>query len=294
MIDLDKPTTSTAPPSKPKRPGALIAVAVSVVGLLLTVLGLTSMDSPLTGADRTEQTSAVDTSSDTASAVVEATQTQTTAQSSVVESSAVVLTDVSDIAGQVVDSVVTVESIGSFRGRELVVGTGSGVIAGDSGIIVTNAHVVETANSIVVVLADGTEYPGTILEIDMENDLAALQIDATGLQPVQLGSTADLAVGDGVIAVGYPLGLEGAPSVSTGIISALDRSLSESDVSLTGVIQTDAAITEGSSGGALFDSSGELIGITTAVGVSSVGIEGIAFAIPVESILENLSALAGI
>jgi S1-C subfamily serine protease len=87
--------------------------------------------------------------------------------------------------------------------------------------------------------------------------------------------------------------MEGTPSVSTGIISALDRTLEESGVSLTGVIQTDAAITEGSSGGALFDSSGRLIGITTAIGVSSVGIEGIGFAIPVESILDSLSTLEG-
>ncbi len=96
-----------------------------------------------------------------------------------------------------------------------------------------------------------------------------------------------------MIAVGNPLGLEGGPSVTTGIVSALGRVLEDSSVSLTGVIQTDAAITEGSSGGALLDSGGRLIGMTTAVGVSSVGVEGIGFAIPVETVEAVVDSLVG-
>jgi S1-C subfamily serine protease len=96
-----------------------------------------------------------------------------------------------------------------------------------------------------------------------------------------------------VIAVGNPLGLEGGPSVTTGIVSALSRVLNDGDVSLNDVIQTDAAITEGSSGGALLDGQGRLVGMTTAVGVSSVGVEGIGFAIPIETVAAAVASLTG-
>lgn len=297
MIDLNETMDATTSQIKPRqRTAALLAGAVGIVGALLIALGLHNLGWSVEATSQSTPSVATEGSSEPSEVSATATSTDISATSETVAAdlSGIVLTDVSQVADEVVDSVVRVESISRFRGRELVVGTGSGVIVDDQGTIVTNAHVVETADSIVVVLADGSEYPGTILEVDAQNDLAAIDIEATGLQPVELGSTADLAVGDGVIAVGYPLGLEGSPSVSTGIVSALDRTLEESGVSLTNVIQTDAAITEGSSGGALFDSSGRLIGITTAVGVSNVGIEGIGFAIPVESITDRLSTLDGI
>lgn len=204
------------------------------------------------------------------------------------------LTDVSDIAAQTVDSIVVVEVVIDARGPFDATGSGSGVIISEEGMIVTNAHVVDDASSITVELTDGSAHEASVLTVDSTNDIAVLDIDATGLAAISLGSTDDLAVGDPVIAIGNPLALEGGPSVSTGIVSALDRVLEDADTTLTGIIQTDAAITEGSSGGALLDAQGELIGITTAVGVSSVGVEGIAFAVPVETVSGVLAGLSGV
>jgi S1-C subfamily serine protease len=158
-------------------------------------------------------------------------------------------------------------------------------------VIVANAHVVDAGGTISVTLADDTAYPATRLGADQLHDIAVLDIDASDLTPIELGTSEALLVGDPVIAVGYPLGLDGAPTVSTGIVSALGRTLEDTEVSLDGVIQTDAAMTEGSSGGALLDSGGKLVGITAAVGVSSVGIEGIGFAIPVETVTGVVTAL---
>lgn len=205
------------------------------------------------------------------------------------------LTDVSDVAAVVIDSVVKIEITAVFRGREAVVASGSGVIVDGAGTIVTNAHVVEGARSgVEVILTDGTTHAGTVVTVDDAHDLAIVSIDAGDLTPIELGSADGLLVGDPVIAVGNPLGLEGDPSVSTGIVSALDRTLEDAGSTLTGIIQTDAAITEGSSGGALLDGTGRLIGITTAVGVSSVGIEGMGFAVPVEAITALLAASPGV
>ena len=201
------------------------------------------------------------------------------------------LTDVSDIAAAAVPSVVEVEVAARVRGRQQVVATGSGVILDEDGTIVTNAHVVTAGTGVVaqgtalaVVLSDGTTLDARLVEVSVTDDLAVLEVDAAGLSPIEIGDATGLEVGEPVIAVGNPLGLEGGPSVTTGIVSALDRTLQGSTATLTGIIQTDAAITEGSSGGALLDGQGRLVGITTAVGVGSVGIEGIGFAIPVESI----------
>ena len=233
--------------------------------------------------------SAVATSASSAEA--EDTATIATTEGTTSPAVATGLTNVSDIAATIVDSVVAVEVTGRFRGAEQVISSGSGVILDTAGNIITNAHVVAAGTGIIVVLADGTEHPATVVAIDTGEDLALIRIDAQDLNPVVLGSTQDLRVGDPVIAVGNPLGLVGGPSVSTGIVSALDRSLEDASVRLTGIIQTDAAITVGSSGGALLDSQGRLIGITTAVGVSSVGVEGIGFAIPVEAIVEVTAQL---
>ena len=203
------------------------------------------------------------------------------------------LTDVSDIAAQTVDSVVVVHVTVDGRRPLDVAGSGSGVIICEDGVIVTNAHVVDGATSINVELTDGSTFAATVLAVNADQDIAILDTEATGLTTIDLGSTANLEVGDPVISIRNPLRLEGGPSVSTGIVSALDRELADSDATLTGIIQTDAAITEGSSGGALLDADGELIGITTAVGVSSVGVEGIAFAVPVETVNEVLAGLTG-
>lgn len=187
--------------------------------------------------------------------------------------------DASGIAARVVPSIVTVQ----VRSGSGIGGSGSGVIYDTAGHIITNDHVVEAGTSYAVVLADGRVYDAVLLGTDPVTDLAVLKIQTTAVTPIELGSADDVVVGDPAVAVGSPLGLDGGPSLSVGVISAQGREVTTSATrTLFGMLQTDAPITQGSSGGALVDGNGRLIGITTAVGVSSVGVEGIGFATPIE------------
>jgi S1-C subfamily serine protease len=163
-------------------------------------------------------------------------------------------------------------------------GVGSGVVIRDDGHVLTNAHVVEGASRIHVHLADGRTLDGTLVGVDDETDLAVVRVDADGPLPVAvLGSVDDVSVGDQAIAVGSPLGLQGGPSVTSGIVSGLGRLVESQDgMSLLDMIQTDAAIAPGSSGGALLDGRGVLVGITTAFAVTDAGAEGLGFATPVD------------
>lgn len=161
---------------------------------------------------------------------------------------------------------------------------GSGVILSADGYILTNYHVIEGADSLVVV-ANGDEYEAQVVGSDSSSDLAVLKIDATGLTPIEIGSSSDLVVGEWVMAVGSPFGLE--QSVSTGIVSATSRSTtslnsSSSTAIYTNMIQTDAAINPGNSGGALVDKDGKLIGINTIIASTSGSSSGVGFAIPVD------------
>jgi S1-C subfamily serine protease len=162
-------------------------------------------------------------------------------------------------------------------------GSGSGVVFDTEGHIITNDHVVSGGSAYQVVFADGRVYEATLVGTDSVTDLAVLEISADNLVPIEFGTSDNLSVGDPTVAVGNPLGLEGGPSLTVGVLSAFDRQVQTSarDV-LYGMLQTDAPITQGSSGGALVDETGRLIGITTAVGVSQIGVEGIGFATPVE------------
>ena len=180
------------------------------------------------------------------------------------------------VALVVVPSVVTVE---------LPNASGSGVILdAENGYIVTNEHVVTDAATVSIILSDGRKYEGEVLGTDILTDLAVVQIDGDGLTAIDLGSTEGLTVGESAIAVGNPLGLRGGPTVTVGVLSAFDRQVRGDTPSedLFGMIQTDAPFNSGSSGGALVDNQGRLIGITTALGVSVLGPEGLGFAIPVE------------
>ncbi|HSF87530.1 MAG TPA: trypsin-like peptidase domain-containing protein [Acidimicrobiia bacterium] len=193
-------------------------------------------------------------------------------------------TDAVAIGTKVIPSIVTVE-VGAGTGTNLdLSGSGSGVILDTAGHIVTNDHVVAAGASYQVVLSDGrTTYEAELIGTDPLTDLAVLKIDAPNLTPVELGATESLNVGDTAVAVGSPLGLDGGPSLTVGVVSAFGRQVQVSaNDTLYGMLQTDAPITQGSSGGALVDGLGRLIGITTAVGVSDVGVEGIGFATPVE------------
>ncbi len=188
-----------------------------------------------------------------------------------------------EVARAVLPSIVTVEVRSTTEGAFVAEASGSGVVLTADGLLVTNEHVVAGAAEVRVIFAGGRTYPAEVVGQDAVTDLAVLRIAATGLTPIALGSSEDLEIGDPAIAVGSPLGLEGGPSVTVGVVSAFDRQLrTGADEALFGLIQTDAPITRGSSGGALVDSAGRLIGITAAIGISDVGAEGLGFAIPVE------------
>lgn len=190
------------------------------------------------------------------------------------------------VALVVVPSVVTVQKPDASGSG--VIASGSGVILdAENGYIVTNQHVVTDAATVNIILSDGRKYEGEVLGTDILTDLAVVQIDGDGLTAIELGSTAGLTVGDSAIAVGNPLGLRGGPTVTVGVLSAFDRQVRGDTPSedLFGMIQTDAPFNRGSSGGALVDNQGRLIGITTALGVSDLGAEGLGFAIPVEVVI---------
>lgn len=294
LIDTNQQTP--APPflevrRRQKRGTLLLTAAASVMGTLL-IAGAFLWNGLNELGDAGQSASVA--SSTATSAVAESVVASESSTLTTAALTATGLNDVSDIAARTVDSIVVVQVTIDARGPVDATGSGSGVIISEDGLIVTNAHVVEGATSITVELTDGSTFAATVLAENTDEDIAVLDIQASGLTTVELGSTSDLAVGDPVVAIGNPLALEGGPSVSTGIVSALDRELADGDATLTGIIQTDAAITEGSSGGALLDAEGRLIGITTAVGVSRVGVEGIAFAVPVETVNEVLSGLDGV
>ena len=156
------------------------------------------------------------------------------------------------------------------------------------GYILTNYHVVEGSNSIKVTTYDGTSYDAQLIGYDESNDIAVLKIDATDLTPVVLGDSDTLNVGDSVVAIGNPLG-ELTFSLTTGVVSALDRPVTLSTGTTMNLIQTDCAINSGNSGGALFNLYGEVIGITNAKYSSSgssseASIDNIGFAIPIDQV----------
>lgn len=185
---------------------------------------------------------------------------------------------VSAVAERAIPSIVTVEVSGFFG-----TGGGSGVVYGNDGYIVTNSHVIARASSIAIVFSDGARFPAEVIGADPLTDLAVLRVERSDVTSIDIGSSADVEIGQAAIAVGNPLGLAGGPSVTSGIISALNRFLDvEAGNRLYGLIQTDAPITRGSSGGALLDGNARLIGITTAIAVSDVGAEGLGFAVPID------------
>lgn len=170
---------------------------------------------------------------------------------------------------------------------------GSGFVFSENGYIVTNHHVVEGAASISVTFADGTQMSAELIGSDSTNDIALLKVQATGLQAVVIGSSNDLKVGERVVAIGNALG-ELNFSLTSGVVSGIDRDITTEGTAMN-MIQTDAAINSGNSGGPLFNAMGEVVGITSAKysGNSSSGasIEGIGFAIPIDDVLGMLEDL---
>ena len=176
----------------------------------------------------------------------------------------------------------------SGESQQVQAGSGSGIILTSDGYIVTCKHVVDNAETIKVILNDDSEHEATLVGSDSRSDLAVLKIDATGLSPATLGDSDMLTVGEDVIAIGNPLG-ELRGTATSGIISALSREVTVESASMS-LIQTDAAISPGNSGGGLFNASGSLIGIVNAK-ASGSNSEGLGFAIPVSSVKTIISNL---
>ena len=168
-------------------------------------------------------------------------------------------------------------------GEELVKqGSGSGIIVSEDGYIVTNQHVIEDASEITVILNTGDEFVATLVGSDSKSDLAVLKIDASNLTAAVLGDSSQVEVGDLAVAIGNPLGQELAGTVTSGVISALNRKMTVGNRSYT-LLQTDAAINPGNSGGALVNKYGEVIGINS-IKMSVTGVEGIGFAIAISEV----------
>lgn len=194
--------------------------------------------------------------------------------------------DIRGILDKVAPSVVSIHT-GSRQGEA----AGSGVIIDTSGLILTNAHVIEGASTITVGLVDGQSAEAMVVGAVPEQDVALIRIDGIdNLVPADLGSSSDLQVGDDVVAIGNALNLGDTPSVTTGIVSALGRSLqSPTGALLKDLIQTDAAINPGNSGGPLVNSHGQVVGINTAILQDA---QNIGFALSIDSISQTIEDVA--
>lgn len=200
---------------------------------------------------------------------------------------------VAQVINALSDSVVTISSkVSDSSGSGEAVGTG--VVLTADGEILTNAHVVAGATSVRIRFAGETEpRMAKILATDPGNDLALLKINASGLVPAVFAQPGSIRIGDSVVAIGYALGLDGGPTVSTGIVSALKRTIITESGALNGLIQTDAAISSGNSGGPLVNLRGEVIGINTAVARSDAtsAANNIGFSISVDQVIPEIERL---
>ena len=171
-------------------------------------------------------------------------------------------------------------------------GTGTGIVFDSDGSIITNWHVVEGAEEIEVTMHNGRIYEAMLLREDSSIDLAVLRLEEGNLTPATFGNSDALRVGEDVVSIGHAFGLSGGPSVSRGVVSALDRTVADRDGNIfEGLIQTDAAINLGSSGGALVNSSGEVIGIH--IGTINVG-QGASFALDINTAIAGASRLVSL
>jgi serine protease Do len=207
-------------------------------------------------------------------------------------------TDLTKVVAAVRDSVVTITSEGfSSRGGGQIpsTGVGSGIVLTADGYILTNKHVVAGSQSLSVELADGRQFDATVVKESTETDLALIKIEATGLTPAVIGDDTTLQVGQTAIAIGSPLGTF-TETVTKGILSATGRTITVQDeetgrpVTLTNLLQTDAAINPGNSGGPLLDASGKVIGVNTAVAGNA---EGLGFAIPISAAASLIAQAMG-
>ena len=279
-------TYTTVPPEPPKKKKGLSAGKIIAIVLVCSLLGgcLGVGATLLLGNKRSGTTPAQ--SSTTVYVGERQTETVNTARTDTSEQ----LTP-REVYAQNVNSTVgiTTSITTNYWGYQTTsAASGSGFILTEDGYILTNYHVIQNSNSVQVTTYDNTAYSASIVGYDESNDIAVLKIDATGLTPVVLGDSDELYVGDEVMAIGNPLG-ELTFSLTVGYVSAMDREVTLSSGTTMDLIQTDAAINSGNSGGALFNTYGEVVGITNAKyssssSSSSASIDNIGFAIPINHV----------
>lgn len=218
--------------------------------------------------------------------------TQVSAQSSVGVGGSFVTDVYKHVSPAVVHITNSTEYVDFFWGPQHAEATGSGVIVDDRGYILTNNHVIENAQSLTVVLNDGQQFQAKVIGADPGTDLALVKVDAKGKLPfAKLGDSSKVEVGEWVVAIGNPRGLDW--TVTVGVISAMNRQIvsKSSGQTMRGLLQTDAAINPGNSGGPLLNASGDVIGINDAIVSQSGGSEGIGLAIPINTAKDVLDDL---
>jgi putative serine protease PepD len=266
-------------PRRLSRPLAISVTAVLVAALVGGGVGAAVYAAFGTGGDGSPSPSAV-------SSARPAAQTQTTALS---------VNQIYRLASPGVVEITTSTGSGTSPypyGGGTSQAQGSGFVYDSAGHIVTNEHVVDGASSINVRFSDGSTYKATLVGSDASTDLAVLKVDApkSKLHPLALARSSDVEVGDGVVAIGSPFGLEN--SVTSGIVSAVHRQITApNDFTIADAIQTDAAINHGNSGGVLLDLLGRVIGVTAQIKSDSGGNEGVGFAVPSDTVRSVASKL---
>jgi S1-C subfamily serine protease len=180
------------------------------------------------------------------------------------------------------NAVVKIDKFSQIRGKEIITGSGSGFVFSSDGLILTNAHVIDNSERLNVTSLDGNEFKGELTGIDKDTDIAIIKIFGTGYTPLKLGVSGDLKIGQLVIAIGNPLGYQ--HSVSTGVLSAVGRTMRTPGGHLIDdILQSDAPLNPGHSGGPLIDTNGEAVGINTAIIQSA---QGISFSIAIDTVKE--------
>jgi S1-C subfamily serine protease len=185
------------------------------------------------------------------------------------------------------NAVVKIDKYTNIRGNERATGTGSGFVFSSDGLILTNAHVIENFHRLNVSLLDGNEFPGEVVGSDKETDIAIIKIFGNGYTPLKLGTSGDMKIGQLVIAIGNPLGYQ--HSVSAGVLSGVGRTMRTPGGQLIDdILQSDAALNPGNSGGPMINTDGEAIGINTAIIPSA---QGLSFSIGIDSAKEIIRYL---
>ncbi len=275
------PTRTPLPPGAPRGPRGQRRMATTLLALLaVAVLGGAAGAVVTRTLDDRDQP-AITTSSTVSGPAISGSGTGMAAMNTLA------------VIAAVEPSVVAI-NVQTGLGRGSTSTAGTGIIITSGGEVVTNAHVIEGARTISVEFLDGTTKPAAVVGQDTATDIALLAISgASGLPAAQLGVGVPVQVGEDVLAIGNALALEGTPTVTRGIVSALNRTVQTSGGTQTGLIQTDASISSGDSGGPLANSAGQVIGINTAVAASSqtTNAENVGFAIPISTAMATVDGL---